>query len=153
MSATPPPTPYLISRIRTFVPMLVGVAATWIEHQLASRYGILLSIDTPTAAVVITGAASGAYYEVARRLEQWQPRLGWLLGYPSEPVYAHAGETIAALVVADTVDGGGEPVIGSVEDAAEAVRVRLQAEDDARRQAASERAAEAAARAVEPPPA
>lgn len=79
--------PWVISRIRTAVPLAVGSALTWGEHELARRYGWLPTIDSATVTTAATFVASYGYYEIVRRLEKWKPRLGVLLGYPASPVY------------------------------------------------------------------
>lgn len=73
------------AKIRTLVPMAVGVLATW----LLTRSGIVLDEQTSAAlAMVTTGVLSGAYYVAAKWLEKRWPQAGWLLGVPKAPVYA-----------------------------------------------------------------
>lgn len=77
-------TPYVISRIRTFVPIAVGAALVWVN----TRYGIAVDeVTSASMATVVTGLVAGVYYDIVRRLEKRWPRWGWLLGYPSQPSY------------------------------------------------------------------
>lgn len=77
-------TPWVISRIRTFVPVIVGVVVVWLEQQLHAE------IDEASVAAAAVGIVTAVYYELVRRLERRWPRLGWLLGYPSPPVYVRS---------------------------------------------------------------
>lgn len=79
--------PFVVSRIRTAVPLVAGVALAWGEHEIARRTGWLPTVDSATVASGATFVASYAYYEIVRRLERLKPSLGWLLGYPAQPVY------------------------------------------------------------------
>jgi hypothetical protein len=64
---------YIVSLIRTWVPVAVGGALTW----LASRTGIVLDENTSAmAATVAVALVTTAYYTAARSLEQKWPRLG-----------------------------------------------------------------------------
>lgn len=64
----------VISFIRTFVPMLVGAAVTWLL-----KLGI--EIDAAALDAVLYAAISGGYYALVRWLEYRWPSLGWLIGY------------------------------------------------------------------------
>lgn len=77
--------PGIIARIRTLVPVLVGVLLTWLQHQ----FGIVVHLDPSWTALLVV-VVTGAYYDLVRRLEAWRPSLGWLLGYPSPPAYDKA---------------------------------------------------------------
>jgi len=74
-------TSWVISRIRTFVPLAAGAVIVWIEHELA------VEIDDAAVIPVVYMVTVAAYYEIVRRLERRWPKWGWLLGYPSEPAY------------------------------------------------------------------
>lgn len=78
---------WVIGRIRTAVPMAVGVALTFGEHEFASRFGFAPQVDGTGLDGLAVFAVSYGYYELVRRLERWKPALGWLLGYPAQPSY------------------------------------------------------------------
>lgn len=68
--------------VRTLVPMIVGAAATW----LLATLGVTLPLEPATE--LVTLILSGAYYTVARWLEQRWPFLGAiLLGSSRQPHY------------------------------------------------------------------
>jgi hypothetical protein len=74
---------YLVSAIRTGVPLLVG----WISSWLVAR-GI--GVDEASEDWLIsflTFAFSLGYYLLVRALERVNPRVGWLLGVPVQPTY------------------------------------------------------------------
>ncbi len=74
-----------IGYIRTYIPVYVGLAITW----LAENVGLI--IDADTSASLKLGAAGlvvSVYYAVARRLEGRWPWAGRLLGVATQPVYA-----------------------------------------------------------------
>ena len=79
----------IISRIRTYVPLVIG----WLLAQAAGALGLLekigihVEIDQGKAAAVAVVGASFVWYEVARRLEKRWPRFGWMLGLPKQPTY------------------------------------------------------------------
>jgi len=79
--------PFVVSQIRTAVPLAAGAALTWAEHELARRYGWAPTVDSSTVTAAATFAVSYGYYFVVRSLEKWKPALGWALGYPSQPTY------------------------------------------------------------------
>ena len=64
---------FLVSLIRTWVPVLVGSLVA------------MIGVDIDAAA--ITGAAVAIYYAVVRALEMRFPQLGILLGRKSQPTY------------------------------------------------------------------
>lgn len=75
---------FLISVIRTAVPVAVGAVLAW----LASRAGIILDADSSAALTTSAVAVSVAvYYALARALETRWPWLGVLLGRRAKPVY------------------------------------------------------------------
>ncbi len=76
----------IVSNIRTYVPIGVGMAATWAAKELGAE------IDTEAAAGVAVGLATGAYYTAARLLEKRWPKAGWLLGRPGAPTYPGTGQ-------------------------------------------------------------
>jgi len=74
----------ILSIIRTWVPVGVGAALTW----LAANLGIVLDDDmSSTAAVVATALVVAAYYALVRALESRWPWFGVLLGAARKPVY------------------------------------------------------------------
>lgn len=74
----------VVSLIRTYVPLGVGLAVTY----LAQTFGVVLDEDTSamasSAAVAIVTAV---YYAAARALESRWPALGVLLGASKAPSY------------------------------------------------------------------
>jgi hypothetical protein len=85
VSGTPGPSlnDFIISRIRTAVPLVVGVIVTATEN----RYDWLPKIDGQSLAPAAVFLVSYGYYGLVRWLEHWKPALGWLLGYPAQPTY------------------------------------------------------------------
>lgn len=74
---------YLVSIIRTAVPMLVGAITGW----LATRH---ITLDTDALrflTLFCEGVAGITYYLVVRALEHFNVRFGWLLGYAHMPTY------------------------------------------------------------------
>lgn len=72
------------SLVRTYVPWLAGVIVTWLVS-----LGVPLDPEVaPALLLLLTGAASGLYYLVARLLETHvSPKFGWLLGLAKQPDY------------------------------------------------------------------
>jgi hypothetical protein len=74
---------FLIAQIRTYVPMAVGAFLSWL-----TTLGFQLDTGIEAQlAVALTALFSGAYYWVARKIEQRFPRYGWLLGVAKQPDY------------------------------------------------------------------
>lgn len=69
---------YLVSLIRTFVPIGVGIVLAYL-----AKKGFNLTVD----AEALTLAVIGVYYAVVRKLEARWSWLGWLLGTPKAPTY------------------------------------------------------------------
>jgi hypothetical protein len=75
---------WVISQIRTFVPILVGTALTWI----AKKTGFVIDEETGAQAVMAaTAGAIAVYYFVVHWLEQKWPAFGKLLGKQTLPYY------------------------------------------------------------------
>jgi len=67
---------YFVSLIRTWVPVGIGAALTW----LASTLGIVLSDDTSVPlTVAAVGIVTAVYYAAARAVEKKWPGLGRIL--------------------------------------------------------------------------
>lgn len=74
----------IVSFIRTWVPVAIGSAITW----LFETTGFLIPEDAGSGLVVfMTGVVIAIYYAVARVLETRFPWLGFLLGKPATPTY------------------------------------------------------------------
>jgi hypothetical protein len=74
----------LIGLIRTWVPITVGAALSWLATN-----GLELDKETQTAAIVAsTGAIQALYYTTVRLLENKVPQIGWLLGSAKTPSYS-----------------------------------------------------------------
>lgn len=79
---------YLLSLIRTWVPIAVGVALTWI----AVHWSIVLPEDLSTqASMAVTGLVVAVYYGLVRALELRWPWVGRLLGAARPPAYVPPG--------------------------------------------------------------
>lgn len=78
---------YLISAIRTYVPIVIGSALAFV----ALHFGIVVDDGTEAAlAVPLTGVLIAAYWSLVRLLERKWPRLGVFLGVAAKPVYESA---------------------------------------------------------------
>lgn len=102
--------------VRTFIPLVVAGAV---------RIGLTeTSLDMRWIEWVLTGLVTMAYYVVVRVAERHWDKIGWLLGYPAQPVYVK-GEVIAVTDVptpptTTTVietDASSTPVDSPVDDA------------------------------------
>lgn len=78
---------FVISQIRTYVPVAVGSVLTWLTTK-----GLNLDAETQTALITfMTGAIIAIYYFVARVLERRNSKFGAiLLGASSQPQYKEA---------------------------------------------------------------
>lgn len=71
------------SVVRTIIPYLVGAIVSWLTTK-----GLHLSEGELTSVTAyLTFLFGTLYYLVARALEKKWPKLGYLLGIPSEPTY------------------------------------------------------------------
>lgn len=69
------------SVIRTIVPLVVGYFSAWPVAELTG-------LDDNAVTSLVTVLVTALYYVLVRSLERYVlPQAGWLLGYPSEPVY------------------------------------------------------------------
>lgn len=74
----------VVSLIRTWVPIGVGAALTW----LASLLGVGLDANASAGfTAVVVALVSGAYYLLVRLAERRWPWVGVLLGTPRPPTY------------------------------------------------------------------
>nr|PZN23927.1 MAG: hypothetical protein DIU75_04190 [Mycolicibacterium hassiacum] len=74
----------VVSLIRTYVPLAVGVAVTY----LARKLGVVLDEDTSAmASSAAVAVVTAVYYAAARALESRWPTLGVLLGAARAPSY------------------------------------------------------------------
>jgi hypothetical protein len=74
---------YVVSVIRTWVPIIVGYFIGWLLS-----LGIEVSEDAQAALTLALGAiATALYYAAVRWLETRFPNAGALLGYIRQPVY------------------------------------------------------------------
>jgi len=79
---------YVISLIRTWVPMGVGFAVTWLLSK-----GV--AIDSAALELALVSILSGVYYALIRWLETRFPWIGVLLGVKKAPVYLNLGDTVS----------------------------------------------------------
>lgn len=78
----------IIQAIRTYVPIGVGAALTWLI-----TLGIELDSEPQTALITgITALCIAAYWALVTALAKRWPWVGWLLGSPKTPSYAPAPE-------------------------------------------------------------
>lgn len=81
---------YLISVIRTWVPVLVGSLLAKLVV-----IGVVIDDDSSTGLKnAITLLVIGLYYAAIRWLEQKFPRVGIMLGYIRQPVYVDPTKTL-----------------------------------------------------------
>lgn len=74
---------YLLSLIRTYVPIAVGALISWL-----ATMGLDIDSGAQTGLVVfLTALAQGVYYTAVRLLERKWPALGKLLGSAKTPTY------------------------------------------------------------------
>ncbi len=75
---------FLISLIRTWVPIVIGAVVAW----LATK-GVDLDPETQTGLIVgFTGVVIAVYYAIVRVLEDRFPWFGFLLGSKQTPAYS-----------------------------------------------------------------
>ncbi len=76
---------YLLSLVRTWVPIAVGAVLSW----LAVKYGVVVPEDISTELTAgLTGVVTAVYYALVRALERRWPKVGsLLLGSKQKPVY------------------------------------------------------------------
>ena len=75
---------YLLSLVRTWVPIGVGAVLSW----LAVRYAVVVPEDISTELTAgLTGLVTALYYALVRALEKRWPAFGKLLGAAKKPVY------------------------------------------------------------------
>jgi uncharacterized membrane protein (DUF441 family) len=73
----------LASIIRTGVPYIVGSVVAWLAEK-----GVQLDAAQVASATAIVAFGIGTgYYLIVRTLESRYPKLGYLLGVPSQPKY------------------------------------------------------------------
>ncbi len=78
---------YVTSLIRTGVPVLVGLVATF----LLVHFGLHISPDNIAAVTTwLIGIITVGYYALVRLAEKRWPKLGWLLGVPAQVAYTKA---------------------------------------------------------------
>lgn len=75
---------FLVSLIRTYVPVVIGAIVAWVCRKMG-----WVTPDTSALATAFTGLVIGAYYAGARLLEKKWPAAGWLLGAPKQPEYVN----------------------------------------------------------------
>lgn len=82
---------YILSLVRTYVPIGCGLALTWLAREL----GVVLDEDTGAmASTVAVALVTAAYYAAVRVLEAVDPRIGRVLlalGAGPAPTYGKRG--------------------------------------------------------------
>jgi hypothetical protein len=79
----------VIAQLRTVTPGIVGALIAW-----AAGRGIDIDPATEGAFVVAaTGIAVAVWRFIFGKIEKHFPSMGWLLGYPKQPVYTN-GPTV-----------------------------------------------------------
>ncbi len=74
---------FVVSHIRTYVPLAVGAVITYLTVHGMKLDPATIEADTAT----LTALFSGMYYTLVRLLETKWPKLGLLLGNPTQPTY------------------------------------------------------------------
>ena len=75
---------FIISQIRTWVPVIVGAFLVW----AATELDIVIPEDAKLGVITASVAlVTGLYYLIVSWLSKRWPRAGWLLGYPTKPTY------------------------------------------------------------------
>lgn len=74
----------LTSVIRTGVPYVIGAVVAW----LANKNVHVSDAQVASATAFVAFGIGTGYYMVVRVLETKYPKLGWLLGVPSQPTYS-----------------------------------------------------------------
>ncbi len=88
------------SLIRTWVPVALGAALSWLSLWVGRRWGITWIPERPssTFTIVMTAVTTAVYYAGVRAIEQRWPRVGrWLVALNlvrARPVYAQPTETV-----------------------------------------------------------
>lgn len=86
-------TNFVISLIRTYVPIAVGTLISFLFVQFGLTLDGEIALQLTTG---LTGLVIGLYYLVARLLERKFPQLGVLLGSTAKPVYVEPTATNSA---------------------------------------------------------
>lgn len=77
-----------ISLVRTMVPSIVAIIVGFLAK---ANIHIDAALLENVVALALTTVVTGIFYVGVRLLERFKsPKWGWLLGYPSEPVYPEA---------------------------------------------------------------
>ncbi len=80
---------YVVSLIRTWVPVGVGAVLAWIS----TKVGFIVDEDTKNQGILFfTFFLTGLYYAIIRWLERQYPQIGWLLGLAKQPGYVPTDE-------------------------------------------------------------
>lgn len=75
---------YVVSQIRTVVPVAIGMLLTW----LAATFGVVIDDATATGLkLAAAGLVVAVYYALVRALETRWPVFGLLLGTRRPPAY------------------------------------------------------------------
>lgn len=71
------------SAIRTVTPYIIGAVASWLATKGINAPDALVA----QATAILTFCFGTIYYLVVRYVEQKYPKVGYLLGTPSQPTY------------------------------------------------------------------
>lgn len=95
---------YVVSVIRTVVPVAIGALSSWLLTKYA--FHVDPSVQTSVTAL-LTAAVTGAYYTGVRFLETKFPKgpWGYFLGHTAKPTYVNVKQN--AVRVISTGGGGG----------------------------------------------
>lgn len=88
--------------VRTLVPLVVSVLVGW---------GFSETETSGPVIAVLTVLVTALYYVVVRLLERHWDKIGWLLGYPQQPVYV-PGEVIKSVDEPVVVDASPRSDLG-----------------------------------------
>jgi len=86
----------IIGAIRTYTPIVVGIALTW----AAEATGFVIDeASSSTVLLVAGGLATAAYWTLVRLIASKVPVVGILLGYNKKPTYNEASPQTTTNIV------------------------------------------------------
>lgn len=97
---------YVISLIRTVVPVIVGAVVSWLLAKHALHVSAAITVQVTA---ILTAGVTAVYYAGIRFLEAKFPKFPWglFLGHTSKPVYLNRKESAKVRSIASGIGGGG----------------------------------------------
>jgi hypothetical protein len=84
---------YVISFIRTYVPIWVGTGLVLLQNWLNDNKILWIHVDSVQAVAWATALVISIYYGLVRLAEKKWPKIGILLGHAAKPVYVEPAPT------------------------------------------------------------